>query len=125
MLHFAPRYGLISPCLKRPSRRPLPHAANDDGAPLAPRKVERRLADDRLATAVPNDSDAVLTAALRLFATHGLSAASHACYAAAEAEAKGDTDGIQWWLSVCRTLDRRKAREFQAEARQRRALGRA
>ena len=114
MLHFAPRYGRISPCLDRPSERALPRAANDDGAGLG--------------VTGPNsgtkDSDAVLTAALRLFATHGLSAASHACHAAAEAEAKGDADGIQWWVSVCRTLDRRKAREFQAEVRLRRVTGR-
>jgi hypothetical protein len=114
MLHFAPRYGRISPCLDRPSERPLPRAANDDGAGQALAK----------ANGTTQDSDAVLTAALRLFATHGLSAASHACHAAAEAEAKGDADGIQWWLSVCRTLDRRKAREFQAEVRLRRVTAR-
>lgn len=113
MLHFAPRYGRISPCLDRPSNRRVPRAANDNGTGQAV-----------ASSATTQDGEAVLTAALRLFAVHGLSAASHACHAAAEAEAKGDADGIQWWLAVCRTLDRRKAREFQAEVRQRRVTGR-
>lgn len=98
MLRFAPRYGLISPCLERPSRSGLRmRAVNDNAAPALP--------------------DATLDAALRLFATHGMGAAARACEQARVADAQGDAAQGEWWLSVCRTLDRRKAHEYVARRR--------
>jgi hypothetical protein len=113
MLHFAPRYGIISPCLHwgtvRPRALRVPRAVNDNGAALAARK------------AGANDSeahdDALLTAALRLFAAHGLSAAQRACEAAEIAAESGDSAGAEWWLAVCAMLDGPLARACAARAR--------
>ncbi|BEU99701.1 hypothetical protein [Novosphingobium olei] len=100
MLRFAPRYGMISPCLVRPSRNPrrraIERAVNDN----APQQ------DGALF-----DADGVLAAALRLFAAHGICAAERACEAAEIAKATGDAEGVVWWIEVCRALDRRMARE--------------
>ncbi len=54
-------------------------------------------------------SDAVLHAALRHFATHGLGAALTALGEARRARAAGDAQAYDWWLGICRTLDRRVA----------------
>lgn len=61
-----------------------------------------------------NSEDALLRAALRHFAEHGLSAASHARRRAEAAFFAGDRAAYRWWLGVCRTLDRRLARELAA-----------
>lgn len=58
--------------------------------------------------------DAALDSALRLFAAHGFSAAARARDAAVIAEASGDAERSGFWLEVCRTLDRRMARDFKA-----------
>ncbi len=54
-------------------------------------------------------ADAMLHAALRHFAEHGLAAAQRARRQAEAAFFAGDRQGYQWWLEVCRTLDRRMA----------------
>jgi len=54
-------------------------------------------------------SDATLHAALRHFAEHGLAAAQRARGQAEAAFFAGDRQSYQWWLEVCRTLDRRMA----------------
>ena len=59
-------------------------------------------------------SDAMLHAALRHFAEHGMAAASHARRHAEAAFFAGDRNAYRWWLGVCRTLDRRLARELAA-----------
>lgn len=101
MLHFAPRYGIISPCLHwgMPRTRTvrLLRPANDNGAALAGR---RSSANDTEA-----HEEALLAAALRLFAAHGLSAAQRACEAAEIATAGGDSAGAEWWIAVCAMLD--------------------
>ncbi len=105
MLHFAPRYGIISPCLNwrlnwgavRPRAVRIPRPANDNGAALPGRKTG---ANDSAA-----HEDALLAAALRLFAAHGLSAAQRACEAAEIAAAGGDSAGAEWWIAVCAMLD--------------------
>lgn len=56
--------------------------------------------------------DAMLRAALRHFADHGLAAASHARRRAEAAFFDGDREAYRWWLGICRTLDRRMAREL-------------
>ena len=57
-------------------------------------------------------SDAMLHAALRHFAEHGLAAALRARKQAEAAHAAGDRQGYQWWLEICRALDRRMASEL-------------
>ncbi|MBA4353853.1 MAG: hypothetical protein C0409_04105 [Novosphingobium sp.] len=59
----------------------------------------------------PQDS-AALDTALRLFAAHGFSAAARARDAATIAQCSGDSERAGFWLDVCRTLDRRMARDF-------------
>lgn len=113
MLHFAPRYGIISPCLhwdrNRNSVRPralrVPRPVNDNGAAIAARKTG---ANDSLA-----HDDALLAAALRLFAAHGLSAAQRACEAAEIAADGGDSSGAEWWIAVCGMLDGPMAKALQ------------
>lgn len=58
--------------------------------------------------------DALLNAALRHFAEHGMAAASHARRRAEAAFFAGDRNAYRWWLGICRTLDRRLARELAA-----------
>lgn len=59
-------------------------------------------------------ADAMLRAALRHFADHGLAAAGHARRRAEAAFFAGDREAYRWWLGVCRALDRRMARELAA-----------
>lgn len=70
-----------------------------------------RAANDNSATP---SQDALLNAALRHFAEHGMAAASHARRRAEAAYFAGDRNAYRWWLGVCRTLDRRLARELTA-----------
>ena len=51
-----------------------------------------------------------LHAALRHFAEHGLAAADHARQQAIAAAQAGDRQTFDWWLEICRALDRRMAR---------------
>lgn len=57
-----------------------------------------------------------LHAALRHFAEHGLSAAQHARAQAIKAARSGDKQGFDWWLEICRALDRRMARGIDANS---------
>lgn len=112
MLHFAPRYGIISPCLHwrlnwgavRPRALPVPRPANDIGA------VTRRAA--RTNTGKTRE-DGLLEAALRLFAAHGLSAAQRASEAAQIAAEGGDSAAAEWWIAVCAMLDGPMAKALQ------------
>lgn len=61
-------------------------------------------------------ADALLHAALRHFAEHGLAAAQRARKQAETAFFAGDRQGYKWWLEICRTLDRRMASELDARA---------
>jgi hypothetical protein len=93
MLRFAPRYGIISPCLSRKIEARHLRAVNDNGArPLC--------------------QDGALDTALRLFAAHGFSAAARARDAAVIAERSGEPGRVEFWVEVCATLDRRMARDF-------------
>lgn len=58
--------------------------------------------------------DHVITAALRHFAAHGLGAADQARAEAERAFFAGDRAQYAWWLSICRTLDRRMAEAVDA-----------
>jgi hypothetical protein len=89
MLRFAPRYGIISPALVRPSRMtarsPVNDNQSDDSSTMAPFSTV---------------ADARVEAALRLFAVHGLSAPECARLAAAKADARGDDRDARWWTEV-------------------------
>lgn len=54
-------------------------------------------------------NDVLLRAALRHFAEHGLGAAEQARQSAERAFFAGDRADYDWWLAICRTLDRRMA----------------
>ena len=65
----------------------------------------------------PFTEDHVLRAALRHFAEHGLSAAERASENAGAAFFAGDRNSYQWWLAICRALDRRMAAAVAARSR--------
>jgi hypothetical protein len=102
MLRFAPRYGIVSPALVRPSRLRRRFAVNDnarnEGGAVAPAPIAAGMAI----------SDARVQAALRLFAAHGLSAAERARRAAANANARGDETDAEWWSEISRMLGQRR-----------------
>ncbi|MDN3645070.1 hypothetical protein QWY75_02480 [Pontixanthobacter aestiaquae] len=91
-IHFAAaRSAVSSPVARALSRRTVPQAANDNSS--------------------GNDNNHLLHAALRHFAQHGLGAAGAARKQAEDAFFAGDRESYEWWLGVCRTLDRRMAEE--------------
>jgi hypothetical protein len=72
--------------------------------PIELRAALRTPANDNLAS---GERDAVHHAALRQFTRHGICAAEHARQQAERAFFKGDRDTYQWWLGICRELDRK------------------
>lgn len=95
-VHFAPaRTTARSPLARALARRTAAFAANDNNDP---------------ALAVAQDK--MLHAALRHFAEHGLGAAREARRQAEHAFFAGDRGSYDWWLGICRTLDRRMAEEM-------------
>ena len=85
---------------------------------IAPRMSARRIRETCGLPANDNGgskpTDAMLHAALRHFAEHGMAAAQHARKQAETAFFAGDRQAYQWWLQICRTLDRRMASELAA-----------
>jgi len=78
------------------------------------RVVARRLSAPRLVRAANDNvlglcSDTLLKAALQHFAEYGLGAAANAAMMAEAHNLAGDDDNYRWWLSICRTLDKRRA----------------
>ena len=93
-VHFAAaRCTSHSPIARALAKKALRRAANDNG------------------DAAPVDSsfDTMMRAALRHFAEHGLGAAQAARKQAEQAHFAGDKASYEWWLGVCRALDRRLA----------------
>ncbi|MGX7925237.1 hypothetical protein ACWPMX_01540 [Tsuneonella sp. HG094] len=86
----AARSAVHSPIARALARRAHGRATNDNG-------------DDVIA------NEAVFHAALRHFAAHGVGAARVALGEADKAQAEGDAQGHDWWMEICRTLDRRIA----------------
>lgn len=113
MLRFAPRYGMISPCLRRPAGRPAA-AANDNAARSLLALAPVSLASSDEATP-PSEDEALLVQALQLFASHGHGAADQAASAATRAAERGDHCDMAWWTAVCHTLDRRQARDLRRQ----------
>ena len=58
--------------------------------------------------------DGLLRAALKHFAAHGLAAAERARENAEAAFFAGDRERYQYWLEICRALDRRMASAVSA-----------
>ena len=87
-------------------------------APAAPAVALARIACPAEPAAASNDNgsdphnDALLRAALRLFAEHGLGAGHRAQVHAEEAFFDGNRERYRWWLAVTRTLDRQLAVEL-------------
>ena len=98
MLRFFPRYGIVAPALVAASRQTPRRAANDNAA--------GRAAGGR---ANPALADPRVQAALRLFARHGLSAAEHARFQAANADAHGHDRDARWWHDISTMLGQRAA----------------
>lgn len=95
MVHFAAaRSTANSPIARALARKANTRAANDneDGEGRAGR--------------FESSFDRVMRAALSHFAEHGLNAAYEAQRQAEQAHSAGDVQSYQWWLGVCRTLDR-------------------
>lgn len=90
-LHFAAaRRSDRSPVARALAYRGCREPANDNGCPS-------------------RSDDLMLHAALRHFAEHGLSAAREARRQAEQAFFAGDRASYDWWLAICRALDRRLA----------------
>lgn len=102
MLRFAPRYGIISPCLARPIRGRHLRAVNDNAETW---------------NGSAGHQGAALDSALRLFAAHGFGAADRAREAAVIARRSGDPERSGFWLEVCRTLNRQMARDLAKRQR--------
>jgi len=82
---------------------------------LATRAMERAANENMMqGEAIVPSSDALLRAALRHFADHGIAAAREAGALATAARDCGDQQGYEWWLGVTRTLDRRLAARMEA-----------
>ncbi|MGB3797350.1 MAG: hypothetical protein WA957_13735 [Alteraurantiacibacter sp.] len=58
-----------------------------------------------------------MQAALRHFAQYGLAAADHARQQAMAASNADDSEMFEWWLEICRALDRRMAHRIEHPAR--------
>lgn len=91
----AARIAAASPLARALTRRRPGVAANDNGT---------------------ETNDHMLHAALRHFAEHGLGAARDAHKRAEQAFFAGDRESYQWWLGVCRTLDKRLAARLEHKA---------
>lgn len=92
----AARTAIRSPVARVLSRRTPGRAANDNGD---------------LAGILANDN--LIHAALRHFANHGMGAAREARKQAESAFFTGDRQGYDWWLGICRALDKRIAGQLE------------
>lgn len=100
--HFAAaRCATRSPIARALARRSAAQAANDNPA------------SDTYST--NETQDILLKGALRQFAEHGLGAAREARKQAERAFFTGDRQAYDWWLGVCRMLDKRVAIEVEKQ----------
>jgi hypothetical protein len=95
---------VVRTSLKSPITRTLAHHAN------------AKAANDNCASGRVDQG--ILEASLRYFAKHGLSAADEARQQAEKCAASGEIAKFQYWLGICRMLDRRMAarlaRQYEA-----------
>lgn len=81
---------------------------------LARRTLAQAANDDRALGVV---DDAILQAALRHFAVHGLGAAKAAHDEALRARQAGDVPGQDKWTAICRLFDKRLAEDIEPVSR--------
>lgn len=79
------------------------------------RRTPGRAANDNGDLAGVHANDQLIHAALRHFASHGLGAAREARRQAEAAFFNGDRQGYDWWLGICRTLDKRIAGQLEID----------
>ncbi|KHK93137.1 hypothetical protein [Novosphingobium malaysiense] len=117
-IRFAAAWGGATPAIARALCLSAPLGAANDNRPSTPLRRSNRPA--RPANSNCDGHDQVLAEALRHFARHGLGAAVKACEEAEQADACGDSDSREQWLSICRHFDRRMAdacaRNFSQDA---------
>jgi hypothetical protein len=111
-IRFAAAIGTAHAPVCRPIARGLvqrarERAANDNPGGIASGR------GSPLRRAIRPPSEAVMRAALRHFAKHGLGAARAARAQAEAALLEGDKQAFDWWLEITRTLDRRLAAEAE------------
>lgn len=108
-VHFAAaRSTAHSPIARALARKALARAANDNG--------------DGRAAAPAAPFDHFMRGALKHFAEHGMGAAEVAREQVELAAQEGDADAFQWWLGVCRALDRNLAARLENRIAGRSAL---
>ncbi|MDZ4306292.1 hypothetical protein [Allopontixanthobacter sp.] len=78
------------------------------------RRTPGRPANDNAAVGGLQANDDVIHAALRHFGAHGMGAARQARAQAEAAFFAGDRQGYDWWLGICRALDKRIAGQLEA-----------
>ncbi|KPP94964.1 hypothetical protein [Erythrobacter sp. HL-111] len=118
-IHFAAAFGTAparacAPIARGLVRRARERAANDNSA--AEGRADARPRGSAAPARRRAPSEAVLRAALRHFAEHGLGAARAARARAEAAFFAGDRPAYDWWLEITRTLDRRLALEVAGES---------
>ena len=109
-IHFAAaRSAAKSPVARILSRRPVGRPANDN--PVGYRRPPGTARGDLAAYRAfgLDQQDLLLKAALRHFAEHGIGAAREARKQAEAAFFADDRQSYEWWLGICRALDRRLA----------------
>ena len=118
-IRFAAAWGGRSPAIVRALCPSAPlSAANDNRHENLRRVVAAYTAPSVPPQPAAND-ERLLTEALRHFARHGISAAVRARANAEAARAADDDEACQWWISICRQLDRRMAEAFARKIAQR------
>ncbi len=116
-IRFAPAWGGKSLSITRALCRSVPLGAVNDNcrAAASPRIARKALAaysaplPPARKPAPPANDAHLLGEALRHFARHGLSAATHARAHAEAAYAAGDPEACNRWIAICRQFDRRIA----------------
>ncbi|HKT84522.1 MAG TPA: hypothetical protein VJQ77_00390 [Novosphingobium sp.] len=111
-IRFAAAWGGRSPTIVRALCPCAPlNAVNDNRRESLRGVVAAYTAPQGRPQQAAND-ERVLVEALRHFARHGISAAIHARANAEAAHAADDGEAYDWWISICRQLDRRMADAF-------------
>lgn len=114
-IRFAPAWGGKNLSIRRALCRSAPLSAVNDNClaaaspAIASKAAAAYSAPNGPSATSPAQDHGLLTEALRHFASHGLSAAAHACALAEAAHAIGDEDTRSRWIAICRHFDRRMA----------------
>jgi len=88
-------------------------AATSPVARVLSRRVTRAAANDNMRQ---GEDDRLLHAALRHFSEYGMSAAREARRYAEHAFFAGDRTSYDWWLGICRALDKRLAEDLERKS---------